>query len=328
MIIARSPLRISLGGGGTDLPSYYSEHGGYLIAAAINRYVYLSVHHRFVAGFLLKYSQIEEAAGIADIRHPIIRAALQFVWPDARDLEITSTADIPAGTGLGSSGSFTTALLCALHADRGELRTAAELAEEACHVEIERLCEPVGKQDQYIAAVGGVTEFTFHPDGTVTHGPVPISYETRMELEQNLMLFFTGYSRSASKILKDQQTRSVHRDPAMLENLHATKELGLRSREALVAGRCDVFAALMHEHWERKKRRSTGMSNERIDAWYNVAREAGALGGKVIGAGGGGFLIFYAEDPERLRKAMAAEGLREVRFRFDDVGTTLIVREP
>jgi D-glycero-alpha-D-manno-heptose-7-phosphate kinase len=297
------------------------------MAAAIDRYVYLSIHHRFVEGFLLKYSQIEEASGIDAIRHPIIREALRLIAPDSRDLEITSTADIPAGTGLGSSGSFTTALMHALHAERRETRTAGELAEEACTVEIDRLCEPVGKQDQYIAAVGGVTEFEFHPDDTVTYRPVPLSHETLVDLERNLLLFFTGYSRSASSILKDQQTRSLAGDSEMIENLHRTKELGHASRSALVAGDCEGFARLMHEHWERKKKRSAGMSNERINEWYNVAMQSGALGGKVIGAGGGGFLMFYAADRSRLRKSMAAQGLREVPFHFDFSGTQLVVRE-
>src|SRR5438477_5742340 len=220
MIITRSPLRISLGGGGTDLPSYYREHGGLVIAAAIDKYIYINVHRRFVDGFLLKYSHLEEAATIGEIKHPIIREALKLVNIQERNLEITSMADIPAGTGLGSSGSFTTALLKALHALRKNLVHPAELAEQACCIELEKLREPIGKQDQYIAAFGGITCFTFKRNGKVEACPVKISDETLYNLEDNLLLFFTGYSRSASKILKEQDDKSKQADRTMVENLH------------------------------------------------------------------------------------------------------------
>src|SRR3954462_4907915 len=225
MIITRSPLRISLGGGGTDLPSYYRQHSGFLIAAAIDKYVYINVHRRFVDGFLLKYSSLEEAATVDEIRHPIIREALKLAGIQERNLEITSMADIPAGTGLGSSGSFTTALLKALHALRKNLVHPAELAEQACSIELEKLGEPIGKQDQYISAYGGITCFRFLPDGRVEAAPLKISEETLFNLEDNLLLFFTGYSRAASAILKDQDSRSRLADPAMFENLHFIKEL-------------------------------------------------------------------------------------------------------
>src|SRR6266404_6531530 len=236
MIITRSPLRISLGGGGTDLPSYYQEHSGFLIAAAIDKYVYINVHRRFVDGFLLKYSSLEEAATIDDIKHPIIREALKLVDIQERNLEITSMADIPAGTGLGSSGSFTTALLKALHALRKNLVHPAELAAQACQIEIERLGEPIGKQDQYIAAFGGITCFKFMPDGRVEAWPLKISEETLYNLEDNLLLFFTGYARSASHILKEQDDKSKQSEVAMLDNLHFVKELGLQSQKALEGG--------------------------------------------------------------------------------------------
>src|SRR5205085_9536584 len=232
MIITRSPLRISLGGGGTDLPSYYREHSGFLIAAAIDKYVYINVHRRFVEGFLLKYSSLEEAATIDDIKHPINREALRLVDIQERNLEITSMADIPAGTGLGSSGSFTTALLKAFHALRKNLVHPAELAEQACCIELEKLGEPVGKQDQYISAYGGITCFHFSPDGQVQAAPLKISEETLLELEENLLLFFTGYSRAASKILQEQDAKSKESDTAMLENLHFVKELGQQSQRA------------------------------------------------------------------------------------------------
>ncbi len=327
MIITRSPLRISLGGGGTDLPSYYREHGGFLIAAAIDKHVYINVHDRFTDGYLLKYSQLEEARSIDDIRHPIIREALRLVGERATNLEIASMADIPAGTGLGSSGSFTTALLRALHAHQRQWISPAELAEEACTIEMEKLREPIGKQDQYIAAIGGITAFEFHRDGKVEFRPVRLSEDTRVALEENLLLFFTGYSRSASAILSDQKSRSEQSDAAMLENLHFTKDLGHQSLAALENGAVEEFARLMDVHWQRKKQRSQGMSNEQINEWYDVALRSGALGGKLIGAGGGGFLMFYADDKARLRKAMTAAGLREVRFRFDYEGTKVVAQD-
>jgi D-glycero-alpha-D-manno-heptose-7-phosphate kinase len=324
MIITRSPLRISLGGGGTDLPSYYREHSGFLIAAAIDKYVYINVHRRFVDGFLLKYSSLEEAATIDDIKHPIIREALKLVDVHERNLEITSMADIPAGTGLGSSGSFTTALLKAFHALKKNLVHPAELAEQACCIELEKLGEPIGKQDQYISAYGGITAFRFLADGRVEAAPLKISEETLFNLEDNLLLFFTGYSRAASAILKEQDDKSKKADTAMIENLHFIKDLGKQSQKALEAGHLEDFARLMDVHWQRKKERSKGMTNNDINAGYDYAMANGALGGKVIGAGGGGFLMFYAGDKVKLRHAMREKGLTEVRFRFDFEGTRVL----
>jgi len=327
MIIARSPLRISLGGGGTDLPSYYEEHGGFLVAAAIDRYVYINVHERFEEGFVLKYSKLEEAATLEELKHPIIREALKLVGATQRNLEIASMADIPAGTGLGSSGSFTTALLKALHTLRKNIVRPAEIAAQACQLEIDILREPVGKQDQYIAAVGGVTSFHFLPGGTVEVLPVELAEETLFNLQDNLLLFFTGYTRSASKILKEQDDKTRELDRAMVENLDFIKELGVRSKEAMEAGDLREFARLMDVHWQRKKERSGGMSNARINEWYDHGMANGALGGKLIGAGGGGFLMFYTEQSTQLRRAMRARGLREVRFRFDFEGTKIVAQD-
>jgi len=325
MIIARSPLRISLGGGGTDLPSYYREHGGFLIAAAIDKYVYVTALRPFTPGIYLKYSELERVDTVSQVRHPIVREALDLLDFNTPQIEITTLADIPAGTGLGSSGSFTTALLRALCAHKRRLVHPQELAEMACYVEIEKLGEPIGKQDQYIAAYGGVTCFDFNPDDSVSAVPLDIDTETLHSLEDNLLLFFTGFSRSASSILADQKARTRKNDSDMLNNLHYVKELGLRSRQALEAGDPVLFGELMHEHWEHKKKRSGGMSNPKIDEWYALARENGAIGGKLVGAGGGGFLMFYTENRERLKEAMAAVGLEEVRFRFDFEGTTTSV---
>src|ERR1044072_3847359 len=326
MIITRSPLRISLGGGGTDLPSYYRNHGGFLIAAAIDKYIYITVHRRFVDGFLLKYSHLEEVGSIDEIKHPIIREALKLAGVQERNLEIASMADIPAGTGLGSSGSFTTALLKALHTLRKNLVHPHELAQQACHIEIDILKEPVGKQDQYIAAFGGITCFRFLPNEQVEATPLKIATETLYSLEDNLLLFFTNYSRPASDILREQDQKSRASDAEMTSNLHFIKELGRKSREALEKGELGQFAELMNVHWEHKKRRSPRMSNDHIEQWYALARANGALGGKVVGAGGGGFLMFYADDKGRLRSAMRQAGLQEVRFRFDFEGTKVVAQ--
>jgi D-glycero-alpha-D-manno-heptose-7-phosphate kinase len=325
MIIARSPLRISLGGGGTDLPSYYREHEGFLVAAAIDKYVYVTVMRPFKRGISLKYSALEYVETADQVRHPIMREALLLQDLKTPQIEITTLADIPAGTGLGSSGSFTTALLKALYAHRRKSIHPQDLAELACHLEIDRLREPIGKQDQYIAAYGGLTCFTFHKDDRVTVEPLVVSMDTMFDLEDNLLLFFTGFSRSAAGILQDQQARCQSQDEAMLRNLHYVKELGYRSRAALEAGNLVQFGELMHEHWEHKKRRSGHMSNEQIDTWYELARRNGAVGGKLVGAGGGGFLMFYATDRNLLRHAMAQAGLEEVRFKLDFEGTKLIL---
>ncbi len=321
MIIARSPLRITLGGGGTDLGSYYREHEGFLVAAAIDKYVYVTVMRPFTEGIYLKYSQLEHVDQISQVQHPIIRETLNVMGFKTPQVEITTLADIPAGTGLGSSGSFTTALLKALYTHRRRHLTQVELAELACHLEIDRLGEPIGKQDQYIAAVGGVTCFTFHRDDSVSATPLSISMDTMFDLEDNLLLFFTGISRSAGSILKDQNTRTKQSDNDMLANLHYVKDLGYRSKQALEKGNTRLFGELMHEHWEHKKRRSGAMSNPKIDEWYELGMKNGAVGGKLVGAGGGGFLMFLAEDRNRLRRAMAHAGLEEVRFRFDFEGT-------
>ena len=326
MIITRSPLRISLGGGGTDLPSYYREHGGFLVAGALDKYVYLTLHRTFVPDLIVKYSKLERVATADQLEHPIIREAFGLLKMDGRSLELTSMADIPGGTGLGSSGSFTTALLKLLHAANKNLISPAELAEQACHIEIDRLGEPIGKQDQYIAAVGGITAFTFHKDGRVDYRPAKISEEAIFNLEDNLLLFFTGYSRSASGILKDQNDKSKANDQAMLDNLHFTKDLGYQSLTALESDNLEEFARLMDVHWQRKKVRSSGMSNQHINDWYDHAMAHGALGGKLIGAGGGGFLMFYAADKKMLRRAMREKGLQEVRFRFDFEGTKVVAQ--
>jgi len=327
MIITRSPLRITLGGGGTDLPSYYETYGGFLIAAAIDRYVYITLHDTFQQEFIIKYSRLERVTSISAIEHPIIRESFRATEiEEAGSLEVTSMADIPAGTGLGSSGSFTTALLKALHAHKKNLIHPQELAAQACDIEINRLGEPIGKQDQYIAAFGGLTCFEFAADGTVRAWPLRISEDSRYDLEDNLLLFFTGYSRTASTVIKEQNDRSKTMDHDMLTNLHFVKELAKESQQALEAGELREFARLMNVHWQNKKKRSNNMSNQHINELYDFAMANGALGGKLIGAGGGGFLMFYTEDKTKLRHAMRDQGLKEVRFKFDFEGTKLLTQ--
>ena len=327
MIITRSPLRISLGGGGTDLPSYYRDHSGFLIAGAIDKYVYITVHHTFVEDLIIKYSKMERVKTVDEVQHPIIREAMKMVGVKATSLEITSMADIHAGTGLGSSGSFTTALLKALHTYKKEFISPHDLAERACEIEIDRLGEPIGKQDQFIAAYGGITAFRFMPNGQVEAEPVKISDETLYNLEDNLLLFSTGITRSASEILKTQDDKSKAGESDMINNLHFIKDLGKKSKVALETGNLHEFADLMNVHWEHKKKRSKQMSSSQIDEWYKLARENGALGGKLIGAGGGGFLMFYAEDKVHLRYIMREAGLREVRFRFEFEGSKVVTSD-
>ncbi|HEV2690245.1 MAG TPA: galactokinase [Bryobacteraceae bacterium] len=326
MIITRTPLRISIGGGGTDLPSYYRKFGGFVIAAAINKHIYVGINETFSGGYFLKYSSLEHAPSIDEIRHSLIREALRLheVPPP---VEVVSMADIPAGTGLGSSGAFTVGLLRAVHAMKRKYVDPGIVAEEACQIEIETLQQPVGKQDQYIAAYGGLACFEFQEDGQVVVNPLNISNRTLYDLEERLVMFFTGYSRNASVVLDDQKVRSEMGDQAMLDNLHYIKELGLCIKFALERGDVKRFGELMHEHWMHKRERSPGTSNEGINRWYDVGRENGAIGGKLVGAGGGGFLLFCAEDRDALRRAMQKEGLREVRFGFDHEGSKLLARD-
>ena len=326
MIVTRSPLRISLGGGGTDLPSYYRKHTGFLLAAAIDKYVYLTIHKTFAEEMLIKYSKFEKISNIDSIEHPIIRESLKELNMTGGYIEISSLADIPAGTGLGSSGSFTTALLKALYAHNNQIISTRFLAEQACKIELDILKEPIGKQDQYIAAFGGITSFEFLPDERVEITPVKMEKETLYNLEDNLVLFFTGYSRSASSILKEQDDKSKVDDDEIINNLHFIKELGKKSLVALESGNLLEFGNLMNIHWEHKKKRSGNMSNDRINDWYDLALKNGAVGGKLIGAGGGGFLMFYTEDKMKLRHTLMNAGLEEVRFRFDFEGTKVVVQ--
>ena len=324
MIIVRSPLRITLGGGGTDLPSYYRVHEGFLVAAAIDKYIYITIYDPLVSEIVVRYLKNERVATVDEIEHPIVREAMKMVGIHTGGIEIVSAADIPGGTGLGSSGTFTTALLKALYAHQREMIHPEDLAEKACQIEIEKLGEPIGKQDQYIAAYGGVTSFKFLRNDKVIATPVRFSQEQCNNLEDSLMLFFTGVQRSASSILKDQNEKTKNTDEAMISNLHYVKELGYRSQAALEGGNLDEFGALMHEQWLHKKKRSGGMSTSNIDEWYDLGLKNGATGGKLIGAGGGGFLMFHTNNKQKLRHAMLEARLKEIRFRFDFEGTKVV----
>jgi D-glycero-alpha-D-manno-heptose-7-phosphate kinase len=316
VIFSRAPLRISLGGGGTDLPGYYTDHGGYLISGSIDKYVYMLTHTVFQKRYRMKYSEMEEVDEIADIQHPIFRETLRKHWK-GNPLEIAVVADVPAGTGMGSSGAFTVCLIKALSMAKRRSITPGDLAEAACEIELDILKEPVGKQDQYVSAHGGICAYTFNQDGTVDVDPLDLTEVTQRKLRHNLLLFYTGESRSASAILADQVKRTEADDQEMVENLHRTKEMGHRSRTLLEAGDLESYGELMHEHWENKRKRSPGMTGERIDTLYTLARRSGCLGGKLVGAGGGGFLLVYAQRPEDTRQAMAAAGASELPFDFE-----------
>jgi D-glycero-alpha-D-manno-heptose-7-phosphate kinase len=326
MIITRTPLRVSLGGGGTDLPSYYrrAASGGFLIAAAITKYVYIAVHKNFVDEILLKYSRIEKAAGPGEIEHPLLREAL-IATDVTSAVEISSMADIPAGTGLGSSGAFTVGALRALHAFQRRFISQVDVAEMACRIEIDVLGEPVGKQDQYIAAIGGVTAFEFRPDDSVEVVRVPMSAETRDRLEEELLLFYTGIRRSASHALSSQEERSQADDADMRKNLDGVRALGLESYGLLGKGDLDSFGPLLTEQWRLKLERSPTELHRTVDLWIRRAVEAGAAGGKLVGAGDGGFLLIQAHARSDVRQALSSLGLEEVRFGFDHEGTVTLV---
>jgi D-glycero-alpha-D-manno-heptose-7-phosphate kinase len=327
MIITRTPLRISLGGGGTDLPSYYREFGGFVLSAAINKYVYITINRTFFPGYLLKYSEMELAESVEAIRHPLIREALRM-HETPRRLEIVSIADVPAGTGLGSSGTFLVGLLHALHAYKRQPVNAETLAREAVDIEMNRLGNPVGKQDQYIAAYGGLLCQDYRANDEIVIAPLRMSESAVWELRDSLMLFFVGYTRAATDLLGDQRDRSERRDPQMLDNLHFVKRLGLEIKDLLSAGDVSGLGALMHEHWSRKKARSSGMTNGRIDELYEIARKrGGATGGKLVGAGGSGFLLFHTNDRRRLRATMAEADVSEMDFSFDFDGSAVLLRD-
>jgi D-glycero-alpha-D-manno-heptose-7-phosphate kinase len=327
MILARAPMRITLGGGGTDLPSYYSKYGGFVLSAAIDKYLYIYVNRPKADGLIrVKYSRYEEVADPDQVQHDLVRPALKLLGIN-NNVEIVSMADVPAGTGLGSSSTYMVCLLTALYELKRERVPTQAIAEFACKIEMEMAGHPVGKQDQYLAAFGGITCLDIKPDGKVQVSPLNISLTTAEDLRSRVLLFFTGISRNANGILKEQKQDTEKNDVTVIDSLHRTKEMGLRVKKALLKGDVEAFGHILHEHWENKKRRSSAISNPNIDRWYNIARKAGASGGKVIGAGGGGFLMLYCplRKKEAVRKSMTSEGLEEMPFNFDFQGAKVLV---
>jgi D-glycero-alpha-D-manno-heptose-7-phosphate kinase len=325
MIVSRAPVRFSLGGGGTDLPSYSREHGGFLVAAAIDQYVTLTIARRFYEDIRLSYSKLELVKTVDEIEHRIFREALRFVGL-TRALELHSLADVPPNSGLGSSSSFTVALLNGLHVFKREFVGTQQLAEEACKIEIDILKEPIGKQDQYIAAFGGITAFTFEKDGTVHTERLPVKDEVIDQLENSLLIFYSGIERSASAVLAEQaKTVKSNKDDA-LARMHRIKEMGYETKKLLLEGDIDRYGELLHEHWMNKRKLAANMTDSVIDEHYEAARSAGAIGGKLMGAGGGGFFMFYVRpgDKRRVHDAMVARGLRPMRFRFDFDGARIV----
>jgi len=324
LIVSRTPFRLSLGGGGTDLPAYYTKYGGFFVSGAVNRYMHIVLNDRFESGIRVSYSQTEIVQSADSIRHPIVRETLKYL--DFRDrIEIVSLADVPAATGLGSSGSFSVGLLNALHAHQRVIKTPEEVAEEACHIAMARLREPSGKQDEYAASLGGIRAYDVGRDGKVTPMLVRISSETLDELEHGIMMFYTGIKRSANEILGSQRDKMASNEDSAVEKMHAIKSIGYESRKALESGDLRRFGELLDEHWKVKRRVTDAMTTDGIDRWYALARKCGAIGGKVVGAGGGGFLMLYCEEGRRdIRAALAKEGLVEMKFRFDFEGSKVI----
>ncbi len=327
MYITRTPLRISLGGGGTDLPSYYKNSGGLVLSAAINKYIYISINEPFTDNYILKYSKIENQKKIIDINHPIIREILLEYGENIPRIEITSAADIPAGTGLGSSSSFTVGLIKALHDFQNKKIIPFKLAEGACNIELNKLREPIGKQDQFIAAHGGIKVLKFNSNDSVEVSNLNINKENISQLEKRLHLYFTGITRSASEILKEQDDKSLDNDKEMIRNLDFVKNIGFETISCLEKGDITHMGKLMIEHWFYKKKRSKKMTNSNIDEIYDYAINNGALGGKLIGAGAGGFLMFLSDETKNLSESMREIGMKELNFKFDQDGAKNIISE-
>jgi D-glycero-alpha-D-manno-heptose-7-phosphate kinase len=323
LIITRTPFRLSLGGGGTDLPSYYSKRGGFLVSGAVDKYVHIAVNPRFEEDSIrVSYSITEIVKEASELKHPLVREALGIVGIK-NGIEIVSIADAPAATGLGSSGSFCVGLLRALHAYLREERSSQFVAEEACNIAMNRLKEPSGKQDEYVGAFGGIRAYDIDMDGKVKVESIRVSTQSLAELEANILMYYTGITRSSSTVLSKQKI-AIEKDGA-IEKMDKIKEIGLKVRDVLVGGDLTKFGELLDEHWKVKRGVVSAMSNDSIDKWYRVAKENGATGGKVVGAGGGGFLMLYCENGRsKLRTAMDKVGLVEHRFGFDFDGSKTV----
>ncbi len=330
MILTRTPLRISLGGGGTDLPFYCQRFGSSLVYGAINKYIYITVSSRFQKDIKLNYSKTELVKRVEDIEHPLIKEALMYVGIST-SIEIHSVSDVPSGTGLGSSSSFLVGLLNALYHYKGTTMSNYELAEVASHILMDRLKEPCGKQDQYASAFGNICHLSIEPSGKTSITPVHVPHETLGRLETNLMLFYTGFTRNAIEVLRSQKENVEKARDDLDEKLsyfHEIKKIGEQNLKCLETGDLRKFGEYLDVHWQLKKKTSEMMTNTEVDSYYALAKSKGALGGKIVGAGGGGFLMLYSEDGhEKLREAMKAEGLIEVPFKFDFDGTRVVYED-
>jgi len=326
MIITRTPLRVSFAGGGTDLSAFYSRERGAVLSTAIDKYIYITVNRKFDDRVRASYSITEMVDRASDLKHELIREALKFVGVEG-GIEITSISDVPSrGTGLGSSSSYTVGLLNALYAFTGKLANAEKLATEACRIEIEICGKPIGKQDQYIAAYGGMQFIQFNPDGTVFIDPVPYEQGLRERLQQNLLMLYTGVTRSANDVLSEQ-SRNMEQNGTAMEGLLKMRNLADQLRDCLCSGKLDGFGETLHAGWTLKKGLAKGISNPEIDAWYDVARCCGAIGGKLLGAGGGGFLLLYAHPEHHAGICHALPKLRPMSFRFEPQGSKIIFIE-
>lgn len=326
MIITRTPLRMPIGGGGTDLPGYYKKFGSFFISAAIDHYVYIILKSRPIQGIRLAYSEVEEIDSIGEIKNNIMRTTLQYLKVNTQQgIEIVSIGDLPARSGMGSSGSFTVGLLNAFHHLHRQAAPAHILAQEACHVNMNLLKYPSGKQDEYIAAHGGITCFKITKSGKVTSFPLSVTLQTINNLQNNLLLFYTGVLRDANEVLAKQKIATEKNETKTIDNLHKIQEIAFEVKEALEAGDTTKFGLLLDKHWQVKKQRAA-TSIPQLERLYKIAKKNGAIGGKIMGAGGGGLFTFYVEEKkEKLRKALVAEGLKEVKFHFDFEGTKLLV---
>jgi D-glycero-alpha-D-manno-heptose-7-phosphate kinase len=325
MIITRTPFRVTLGGGGTDLPSFYQEHGGFILAVAIDKYMFLNVNTPIVDDKIrVRYTSSEMVDHVDEVQHTLARETLRHFGVTS-GIEIVSIADIPAGTGVGSSSSYLVGLLNAMHALLQDQATPQKLAEEACHIELEVLKKPIGKQDQYMAAFGGLTALDIKPNGRVTVTRMDLDVDLVESLEHNILMFYTNEMRDATMILRKQDQATRNRDRTVVTSLREIKDIGLEISNAISKGELRRFGQLLDVHWRAKKQLSQGISNPQIDAWYELAKENGAIGGKISGAGGGGFLMLYCEENKsRLREVMRCAGLRELKFRFDFEGSKVV----
>jgi D-glycero-alpha-D-manno-heptose-7-phosphate kinase len=323
MIISKTPLRMSFVGGGSDLPVFYREFGGAVVSTAINKFVYVTVNKKFDEKIRISYSKTEEAKSVEKVKHPLVRESMALLGIQG-GVEITSVADIPGkGTGLGSSSSFTVGLLNALHAFENRHASADKLAQESCEIEIGRCGEPIGKQDQYAAAFGGFSFIQFNQNDSVSVEPIICQRETLRQLENNLIIFYTGITRSASAILKSQQ-HAVTSQKAKQKTMVKMVGLARRLKMELQKNNLDAFGEIIHENWLLKRSLTNAVSNDLIDGWYSRARKAGAAGGKLLGAGAGGFLMFYAPQEKHAAITRELKELRAIKFGFEPQGSKII----